>query len=188
MGTETAIEMPKFLCKKEVWALKIKRVYINHVGKTLLIMEDKRYAPIEVSKEYVDKHEPKSGGYYVVYKGGYKSFSPAEPFEEGYDLVINRQLQDKFAKVFESVTVGQILVRKEHGESAISIEFAPPFEGIGTVSIDMKFNDDDPDFEYKYNKAFEDLTLEQAEEAASKLIEDMRPHFDSDYDQDAANG
>ena len=39
---------------------------------------------IWVSYEYVRKHQPRIGGYYVVYKDGYKSFSPAEAFEEGY--------------------------------------------------------------------------------------------------------
>ncbi|MNQ66914.1 hypothetical protein D3C85_814160 [compost metagenome] len=29
------------------------------------------------------KHEPNVGGYFVLYKDGYASYSPAEPFEEG---------------------------------------------------------------------------------------------------------
>jgi len=41
------------------------------------------FAPVEVDKAYVDKHDPKAGGYYEVYKGGYKSFCPAKEFEEG---------------------------------------------------------------------------------------------------------
>lgn len=79
-------EMPKYLCTKEVWALKILRVDVNHEGKALLLIEDDGFAPIEVPKEYVDKHDPQKGGYYVVYEDGYKSFSPAEPFEAGYQL------------------------------------------------------------------------------------------------------
>jgi hypothetical protein len=35
----------------------------------------------------LDKHKPEVGGYYVVYKEGYKSFSPAGAFEEGYALI-----------------------------------------------------------------------------------------------------
>ncbi|RKW72000.1 hypothetical protein D5S11_19740, partial [Bacillus sp. L75] len=39
-----AVEMPKYLCNKQVWALKIKRVDINHQGKALLLIEDKGFA------------------------------------------------------------------------------------------------------------------------------------------------
>jgi hypothetical protein len=53
-------------------------------GEKIITPEDERYAPFKVSKEYVEKHNPQAGGYYVVYKDGYKSFSPAEAFEEGY--------------------------------------------------------------------------------------------------------
>jgi hypothetical protein len=30
------------------------------------------------------KHKPQVGGYFVQYRDGYKSFSPAAAFEEGY--------------------------------------------------------------------------------------------------------
>jgi len=39
---------------------------------------------ITVDNKYIEKHEPKVGGYYVRYKDGYQSFSPKEAFEEGY--------------------------------------------------------------------------------------------------------
>ena len=86
MGTE--MEMPKYKCFKEVWALKIEDLCVNiDNGKTMIIPEDSRYAPIEISEEYRLKHNPQIGGYYVVYKDGYKSFSPAKAFEEGYEKV-----------------------------------------------------------------------------------------------------
>jgi hypothetical protein len=81
------VEMPKYKCHKEVWALKIKRVDINNKGNALLLIEDAHYSPIEVSLEYMERHKPKTGGYYVVYKDGYKAFSPAEAFEEGYTKI-----------------------------------------------------------------------------------------------------
>lgn len=37
--------------------------------------------------EYMQKHQPRAGGYFVVYKDGYESWSPAEAFEEGYTRV-----------------------------------------------------------------------------------------------------
>ncbi len=91
--------MPRYKCHKEVWALKIKAIEINKPtveeldrilngggeshGATIT-PEEEGYAPFQVSTEYMRKHEPKVGGYYVVYKDGYKSFSPADAFEEGY--------------------------------------------------------------------------------------------------------
>lgn len=80
-------ELPKYKCHKEVWALKIKQVVTNPDGGWVIIPEEKGYAQFDISNEYYEKHKPEIGGYYVVYKGGYKSFSPAIAFEEGYSLV-----------------------------------------------------------------------------------------------------
>lgn len=86
-------EMPKYKCHKEVWALKIARVqYDDHqrrgeVAGATLSFEDENFAPVHLDPEYMAKHVPEIGGYYVVYAGGYQSYSPAEPFESGYDLI-----------------------------------------------------------------------------------------------------
>jgi hypothetical protein len=40
-----------------------------------------------VSGEFMSKHKPVAGGYFVVYEDGYESFSPAQAFEEGYTLI-----------------------------------------------------------------------------------------------------
>jgi hypothetical protein len=42
---------------------------------------------IEVGVDYVQKHDPKPGGYYVRYEDGYESFSPAAAFESGYTRI-----------------------------------------------------------------------------------------------------
>jgi len=42
---------------------------------------------IRVSAEYIGKHKPQVGGYYVKYADGYESWSPADVFEGGYALV-----------------------------------------------------------------------------------------------------
>lgn len=78
-------EMPRYRCHKEVWALKIKAVERDAI--TLLHFEEPGYAPIQVSYAFDTKHRPEAGGYYVVYKDGYASFSPAEAFEDGYTLI-----------------------------------------------------------------------------------------------------
>ena len=81
-------EMPKYKCSKEVWALKIKMFGVNEGdGSGLITPEESGYAAFEVSKEYLEKHKPQPGGYSVVYKDGYKSFSPAEAFEDGYTKI-----------------------------------------------------------------------------------------------------
>ena len=90
--------MPLYQCHKRVWALKIADIIrpgerlpdgVSTVtgGGAIIIPADQGYAPFAVDTEYIAKHGPRVGGYYVVYKDGYKSFSPADAFEEGYTLV-----------------------------------------------------------------------------------------------------
>jgi hypothetical protein len=87
-------EMPKYQSHKQVWALKIKSIVIDGEGEdrdtdgsAVITPEEEGYAPFKVNWEYMSKHKPKVGGYYVVYKDGYKSFSPAKEFEEGNTLI-----------------------------------------------------------------------------------------------------
>ena len=87
-------EMPKYKCHKQVWALKIKEIRLDADeanedgretdGSARIIPVEDGYGPVTVNHEYMRKHDPQVGGYYVVYKGGYASFSPAGAFEEGY--------------------------------------------------------------------------------------------------------
>ena len=89
------IEMPKYRAHKTVWALKIhglKQRQLPHnanipEGSLFMVPEDPRFAGEWLSPEYVARHEPQAGGYYVVYEDGYKSFSPAKAFEDGYTAV-----------------------------------------------------------------------------------------------------
>lgn len=127
------MEMPKYKCHKEVWALKIKAIDTlmpppchysypggaicgygpsesMHHGSTskivpslgrhtyasiepwtygvldqcLITPEEDGYAAFTIDSEYMLRHKPVVGGYYVVYEDGYKSFSPAKAFEDGY--------------------------------------------------------------------------------------------------------
>jgi hypothetical protein len=83
----TQAEMPRYRCHKEVWALKIKTVELLPSGGAVITPEEAGYAPIEVMADYVAKHQPRVGGYYVVYSGGYQSWSPGPAFEEGYTRI-----------------------------------------------------------------------------------------------------
>ncbi len=89
--------MPKYKCYKEVHAHKIKEIVFNvdeavkegreTTGKAVIMPAEDGYPSFEVSAEYVSKHKPKAGGYYVIYKGGYESWSPKDAFEAGYTLI-----------------------------------------------------------------------------------------------------
>jgi hypothetical protein len=87
--------MPSYRSHKKVWALKIAAVAYDKDaaladgnretdGSAVLTPAEAPYAPFIVNAEYVRKHNPQAGGYFVQYEDGYKSFSPAEAFESGY--------------------------------------------------------------------------------------------------------
>lgn len=93
------MEMPKYQCHKQVWALKIKKI-----KGTELVVDEPHFAPIPVGQSWIDKHNPEPGGYYVVYQDGYASYSPAGAFESGYTSMdgipeseqeIEKEIQDK---------------------------------------------------------------------------------------------
>ncbi len=101
-STGVVREMPKYKCHKEVWALKIKEIQrveptVEELQRILdsnqespvfdfaiITPEDEGFAPFGVGEKYFRKHNPQVGGYFVVYADGYKSYSPAKAFEEGY--------------------------------------------------------------------------------------------------------
>jgi hypothetical protein len=69
---------------------KIKEVSVQGGGLVtwgLIVPEEGGFAPVEVSLEYMRKHKPFAGGYYVRYADGYESFSPPAAFETGYTRV-----------------------------------------------------------------------------------------------------
>ncbi len=80
-------EMPKYKCHKEVHALKITAIDHWKKGENCGAILVANGAAVEVDNAYLDKHNPQAGGYYVVYADGYKSYSPAQAFEEGYTRI-----------------------------------------------------------------------------------------------------
>ncbi len=86
-------QMPKYKCHKEVRALKIKAILNPNEGiadedngERLFTFQDPGFeaAVFLIDPEYMRKHKPSIGGYYVVYEDGYQSFSPSVAFENGY--------------------------------------------------------------------------------------------------------
>lgn len=90
MHDQPMAQMPRYRCHKEVWALKIERLAPadENIGMMVLYPENKAYAPMLLSAEWADKHKPEAGGYWVQYKDGYTSYSPADAFEEGYSPIV----------------------------------------------------------------------------------------------------
>ena len=95
MDSNVSTEMPKYKCHKEVWALKIAAIKRDGEGETnretdgtaMITPAEAGYAPFKVDADFMWKHKPQVGGYFIVYKDGYKSFSPAEAFEDGYTRI-----------------------------------------------------------------------------------------------------
>lgn len=93
----TQVEMPKYKSHKTVHALKIKSIVFDSGlakaenretdGSAKITPIEEGFAPFKVDHEYVRKHSPQVGGYFVVYEDGYKSWSPAGAFEEGNTLI-----------------------------------------------------------------------------------------------------
>ncbi len=87
MTEGTDRKLPRYKCHKEVCALKIAGIQPVVGGAAIITPADEGYAPFNVDQEYVAKHKPQVDGYYVVYDDGYKSYSPAKAFEEGYSRI-----------------------------------------------------------------------------------------------------
>lgn len=86
MEGSVAAEMPKYKCHKEVWALEIDAIEVHEDKSATIAPVDSRYAPFKTEAGWANafKGSEEDKGYYVVYKDGYKSWSPKKAFEEGY--------------------------------------------------------------------------------------------------------
>ena len=91
--------LPRWRCHKVVRAAKIVHIEDTRDGAKLHFddrsgrgpgnMADYglKTLPVEVNRLWLDRHQPQVGGYYVLYRDDYSSFSPAEAFEEGYTRI-----------------------------------------------------------------------------------------------------
>lgn len=96
---EAMTELPRWKCHKEVkevWAFKITGIVYSdppkdqeNDGSAYLEHAEGYFQSVRVDHEYMRKHKPQVGGYFVQYKDGYRSFSPADAFEDGYTRVRN---------------------------------------------------------------------------------------------------
>src|SRR5208282_5823858 len=86
-------ELPRWKCHKIVHGFRITRIELDSEhrgpneetdGSAVLHHAEGYFTPVKVNHEYMHRHKPEVGGYYVVYDDGYSSYSPAKAFEEGY--------------------------------------------------------------------------------------------------------
>ncbi len=86
-----APQLRRYRSHKVVEALKIHAIEETHDGEFIVTPELGYYRPFEVSREYVEKHKPQAGGYWVRYQDGYESWSPADAFEKGYSAIVEAE-------------------------------------------------------------------------------------------------
>ena len=72
--------MQLYQSHKQVRAFKIANILNRRTVAPVLKGESDE---VTVDSNYMRKHNPLVGGYYVLYKSGYESWSPADEFEEG---------------------------------------------------------------------------------------------------------
>lgn len=84
----------RFKCHKEVEAIKIKEIVPPKKPTNpdqnlyyMIIPERQGIGCVSVLPDWVEKHNPEVGGYVVEYNDGYRSYSPAKAFEEGYTRI-----------------------------------------------------------------------------------------------------
>jgi len=121
-------EMPRYKCHKEVWALKIIHVdlILGSKAGAIITPHESGYSSFYVCDDYIKKHNPEAGGYYVVYKNGHESWSPAEEFENGYTIIPNQVDYAEVSRVFSFEpleTTNQAVVDHLVSLQAIAIEF-----------------------------------------------------------------
>lgn len=105
-------DLPQYKCHKVVHAGRIHSciggVLSVQVGNTKAVVE------FDVGREWVKKHQPERGGYFVVYEDGYQSYSPAAAFEAGYSLIIDKDSN------------GTVLAQKADGTETLHFQGSTP--------------------------------------------------------------
>lgn len=81
------MELPAYRSHKIVRAAKITAFRQNGEWDMPDLVLGEIGGIVTLLPDWHTKHQPHVGGYYVQYEDGYKSFSPAKAFEEGYTRV-----------------------------------------------------------------------------------------------------
>jgi len=91
VSAEQQSPLQRYKCHKEVEAFRIREILstanIGEESDGSAILTADNGGRLRVSPEYMQKHRPQIGGYFVLYDDGYRSFSPAKAFDDGYRLM-----------------------------------------------------------------------------------------------------
>jgi len=84
-------ELPEYICHKKIRAAKIDRIAYNEKTDQYWIFVSVDGHPlghVEIDIETYNKRGFQVGGFVTVYNDGYISYSPEEPFLDGYKRLI----------------------------------------------------------------------------------------------------
>lgn len=91
VDTTVSTQLPRWKSHKEVWGDRIAEIHQAGPDDELQSVDDSGIrwvldcrGVIFVTKDLIARGQPQVGDYFVQYDDGYKSWSPAQPFEEGY--------------------------------------------------------------------------------------------------------
>ena len=98
-------QLPEYQCHKKVRAFKISS--IEDHGDVFVLNGETSLQACVVFKSFIDKHNPEVGGYYVRYRDGYESFSPADAFEDGYSLITDEPQVSNCTPTAQEVTISK---------------------------------------------------------------------------------
>ncbi len=107
--------MPQYKSHKIVEALKIKEIIRIPEGGATIVPENENFGSFTVSEEFMAKHNPSEGGYYVRYSDEYESWSPADAFEEGY-TELKEAKEEVLEFVSENGSFGQAIQALKQGK------------------------------------------------------------------------
>jgi hypothetical protein len=137
-------ELPLYQSIKQVRAATILRMYAAPTEqgelKTRFILETD-CGIIMVDNLYMDKHQPKLGGYYVKYEDGYESWSPADTFSKGnvkltgnesdFLMMAEKQMREAFgiecdAEMIRNQSVDNLTLAVKIGQLEANDKFEAP--------------------------------------------------------------
>lgn len=137
--------MKPYQCHKQVLAAKIVNIAtMRHddgpaTVRTTLHLEGGSF--VQVSPEWVAKHVPSCGGYFVQYDDGYESFSPAKAFESGYTDVSGIGFLDRIARVCHEVNRAYCAALGDQSQPAW--EDAPEWQRVSArIGVDLHLSGD----------------------------------------------
>lgn len=79
-------DYPQYTKTVVVQAAQIVSISKYHTGDMTLIF-DESLSPAWVRRDWVERHNPSVGGYYVILEDGNRTYINKEAFENGYQML-----------------------------------------------------------------------------------------------------